>query len=169
MPLWDKVKQELDRAGQVAQDALDEGRIRLEAHRVRQLADRAAQTLGYAVYRARTAGTPVDDAELARHAAKVGEYESEATQLEAQLASVQHRWRSAGGRSAASGPDAPPRDDGGMGSPGPIDANPAPPASATTGLAPETATAPQVVEATTESTIDLDPWRPSPGSGPDRI
>ena len=56
MPLWDKVKQELDRAGQVAQDALDEGRIRLEAHRARQMADKAAEALGYAVYRARQGG-----------------------------------------------------------------------------------------------------------------
>jgi hypothetical protein len=169
MPLWDKVKQELDRAGQVAQDALDEGRIRLEAHRVRQLADRAAQTLGYAMYRARMAGTLLDDAELARHAAKVGEYEGEATRLEEQLATIQNRWRSAGGRSSGSGPDAPPSDDGGLGRPAPIDPNPAPPASATTGPAPETATAPQVVEATTEPTIDLDPWRPSSSSGPGRV
>lgn len=169
MPLWDKVKQELDRAGQVAQDALDEGRIRLEAHRVRQLADRAAQTLGYAVYRAHAAGTPLDDAELARHAAKVDEYEGEATRLEAQLATVQNRWRSAGGRGPDGGPDAPPSGGGGMGNPDPLDPTPAPPASATTGLAPETATSPQVVEATTEPTIDLDPWRPSNPSGPDRI
>ncbi len=60
MPLWDKVKQELDRAGQVAQDAIDEGRIRLEVQRARRLADRAAQVLGYAVHRARQGGTALD-------------------------------------------------------------------------------------------------------------
>ena len=52
MPIWDKLKTELDRAGKAAQTALDEGKMRLEAFRVRQLADKAAQALGYAVYRA---------------------------------------------------------------------------------------------------------------------
>lgn len=55
-PLWNKVKQELDRAGRVAQTALDEGRLRLEGMRARQRADRAAQALGYAIYHARSRG-----------------------------------------------------------------------------------------------------------------
>lgn len=53
MALWDRVKTELDRAGRVAQQAFDEGRLRLEMLRVRRSADSAAQRLGYAVYRAR--------------------------------------------------------------------------------------------------------------------
>ena len=53
MALWDRVKTELDRAGRVAQEAFDEGRLRLEMLRARRQADSAAQRLGYGVYRAR--------------------------------------------------------------------------------------------------------------------
>ena len=56
MAIWDKLRTELDRAGKVAQDALDEGKTRLEAFRARQQADKAAQALGYAVFRAHRPG-----------------------------------------------------------------------------------------------------------------
>jgi hypothetical protein len=59
MALWDRVRSELDRAGRVAQQAFDEGRLRLEMLRVRRHADSAAQRLGYAVYRARREGRDV--------------------------------------------------------------------------------------------------------------
>ena len=85
MPLWDKLKQELDRAGTVAKGALDEGKIRLEAFRVRQLADKAAQTLGYAVYRARAAGGELDADSYARLAAALSAHEAEVKRLEDQL------------------------------------------------------------------------------------
>jgi hypothetical protein len=88
MALWDKVKHELDRAGRVAQDALDEGKLRLEAHRLRQLADKAAQHLGYAVYRARQSGTALAEAELARYAETLHGHEAEAARLEAKLAEM---------------------------------------------------------------------------------
>ena len=91
MPIWDKVKQELDRAGRVAQDALDEGRVRLEAFRARQHADRAAQALGYALFRARTAGSDLDAAAYERLSATLARHESEATRLEAQLEAIQGR------------------------------------------------------------------------------
>src|SRR3982751_2042141 len=93
MPLWDKVKQELDRAGRVAQDALDEGRIRLEAFRARQHADRAAQALGYALFRARTGGSDLDAQAYERLSATLGRHEAEATRLEAQLDDIQGRRR----------------------------------------------------------------------------
>jgi hypothetical protein len=85
MPLWDKLKQELDRAGKVAQGALDEGKLRLEVFRVRQLADKAAQTLGYAVYRARATGAELDADSYARLAAALQAHETEASKLERQL------------------------------------------------------------------------------------
>ena len=87
MPLWDKVKQELDRAGRVAQEALDEGRIRLEALRARQMADKAAERLGYAVHRARAAGGSVEGEEIAA----LAEHEAEATRLDAELAVITRR------------------------------------------------------------------------------
>ncbi len=91
MPIWDKVKQELDRAGRVAQDALDEGRIRLDAFRARQHADKAAETLGYAVFRARSAGSDLDAPTYERMSATLAQHEAEATRLEAQLDAIQGR------------------------------------------------------------------------------
>jgi hypothetical protein len=93
MPIWDKVKQELDRAGRVAQDALDEGRVRLEAFRARQHADRAAQALGYALFRARTAGSDLDAQAYERLSATLARHEAEATKLEGQLDDIQGRRR----------------------------------------------------------------------------
>jgi hypothetical protein len=90
MPLWDKVKEELDRAGRVAQEALDEGRIRVELLRSRQLADKAAQRLGYAVAKARGAGGS-DEAEVDRLHAALVEHEAEADRLQAQLDLITRR------------------------------------------------------------------------------
>jgi hypothetical protein len=86
MAIWDKLKTELDRAGKVAQGALDEGKTRLEAFRARQLADKAAQALGYAVFRARQAGTEVDWATLQRLVNALAEKEAEVHRLEKELA-----------------------------------------------------------------------------------
>jgi hypothetical protein len=85
MPLWDKLKSELDRAGRAAQSALDEGRIQLDAFRARQRMDKAAQTLGYAVYRARTAGTDLDAESYERLSAELAAKEADVTRLEAEL------------------------------------------------------------------------------------
>ena len=85
MPLWNRVKQELDRAGKVAQDALDEGKIRLEAFRSRQLADKAAQALGYALYHARAGGADLDAESYERLRETLSRHETEANRLETQL------------------------------------------------------------------------------------
>lgn len=77
MPLWNKLKQELDRAGQVAQEAIDEGRDRLDAFRARQLADKAAQALGYAVYHARQKGTELDPDTYSRLASTIAAHEAD--------------------------------------------------------------------------------------------
>ena len=85
MAIWDKLKTELDRAGKAAQSALDEGKVRLEAFRTRQLADKAAQALGYAVYRAKQSGGEIDPESYARLSATLATHETEATKLEQQL------------------------------------------------------------------------------------
>ena len=82
MAIWDKLKTELDRAGKAAQNALDEGKIRLEAFRIRQLADKAAQALGYAVYRAKQSGAELDAETYARLTATLATHETEAARLE---------------------------------------------------------------------------------------
>ena len=65
--------------------ALDEGKVRLEAFRTRQLADKAAQALGYAVYRAKQSGAELDPETYARLSATLATHETEAARLEQQL------------------------------------------------------------------------------------
>jgi hypothetical protein len=84
MPLWDKLKNELDRAGKAAAQAIDEGKGRLDAFRARQLADKAAESLGYAVFRAREAGQDLDSDTYARLATSLREREAEVKRLEEQ-------------------------------------------------------------------------------------
>jgi len=96
MALIDRLKQELDRAGKAAQDAFDDGKTRLEAFRTRQLADKAAQALGYAVYRARQAGQEVDTDSYARLSSALAAHEAEATKLEQQLREMAGKGRGAG-------------------------------------------------------------------------
>ena len=102
MALWDKLKTELDRAGKVAQGAIDEGKVRLDAFRVRQLADKAAQALGYAVYRARQQNQELDADTYARLSSTLAAHEAEASRYEAQLADL------AGKRTSTSDPSTPP-------------------------------------------------------------
>jgi len=85
MALIDRLKQELDRAGKAAQDAFDDGKTRLEAFRTRQLADKAAQALGYAVYRARKNGGEIDAATYDRLKGTLETHDTEAARLEAEI------------------------------------------------------------------------------------
>jgi hypothetical protein len=85
MALLDRLKQELDRAGKVAQDAFDDGKTRLEAFRTRQLADKAAQALGYAAFRAKKGGRDLDAATYDRLAATLETHDAEAARLEADI------------------------------------------------------------------------------------
>lgn len=85
MALFDKLKEELDRAGKAAQGAFDEGKIRLEAFRTRQLADKAAQALGYAVFRAKQSGSEIDPDTYARLSATLATHDAEAARYEGEL------------------------------------------------------------------------------------
>lgn len=82
MALLDKLRQELDRAGRSAQRAFDEGRLRLELYRARQSADKFAQRLGYAVFRAKREGNEVAAEELTAHMNNLTAAEAEVTRLE---------------------------------------------------------------------------------------
>src|SRR5213078_4672518 len=85
MAILDRLKQELDRAGKAAQDAFDDGKTRLEAFRTRQFADKAAQSLGYAVYRARKGGADLDAATYERLRGTLETHDTEAARLEAEI------------------------------------------------------------------------------------
>jgi len=100
MALWNRLRQELDRAGRVAQYAFDEGRLRLDLHRSRQSADRFAQRLGYAVYRARQGGADLTADAYAAHASNIAAAEAEIARFEA-LAAEAAKKRRTGGASEA--------------------------------------------------------------------
>lgn len=103
MSMWDKLQKELDRVGESAKDVLDEGKLRIELFRVRQLADRAAEALGYAVHRARRDGTELDAETMGRLDGALAKHEAEATRIEAELARIRARET---GEPAAAGADA---------------------------------------------------------------
>ena len=86
MAIWNTLKRELDRAGQAAQGALDEGKLRLESHRAKQRAESAAASLGFAVYRARVAGGELDAERYSLLAAMLAAAESEVGRLEREIA-----------------------------------------------------------------------------------
>lgn len=98
MAIWDKVKQGIDKAGKAAQDVFDEGKLRLDAYRAREQADKAAEALGYAVFRALEAGGELDADARARLMDALRSKDSEARRMEADLAAAK----------AAAGTDAPP-------------------------------------------------------------
>jgi len=103
MPIWDKLKSELDRAGRAAQTALDEGRIQLEAMRARQKMDKAAQDLGYAYYRARVANTELAPDSYASLSSEFAAAEAEVNRLEGQLREI----RASRGATVETGPTPP--------------------------------------------------------------
>jgi hypothetical protein len=88
MAIWDTLKRELDKAGQAAQGALDEGKLRLELHRAKQRADEAAASLGFAVYRARAAGGELEAERYAALAANIITAEAEIARVERDLDAV---------------------------------------------------------------------------------
>ena len=88
MAIWNTLKRELDKAGQVAQGALDEGKLRLESHRAKQRAEAAAASLGFAVYRARAAGGDLETERYTLHAASIASAEAEVERIEHQIAEL---------------------------------------------------------------------------------
>ncbi len=85
MAIWDKVKQGIDKAGKAAQDVFDEGKLRLDAYRAREQADKAAEALGYAVFRAADAGGELDVDARNRLMEALRSREAEARRLEKEL------------------------------------------------------------------------------------
>ncbi len=86
MAIWDKVKESIDKAGKAAQDVFDEGKLRLDAYRAREQADKAAEALGYAVFRAWENNAELDADARERLASALRQREAEARKLEQELA-----------------------------------------------------------------------------------
>jgi len=92
MALWDRLKDGIDKVERVASDALDEGKTRLDARKARQTADKAAEALGFAVFRAWEQGRELDATSLDRLARALRDHELEALRLE-QAAGAAAEWR----------------------------------------------------------------------------
>lgn len=88
MALWNKVQAELGKAGKVARAVVDEGKLRLDAYRSREQADKAAEALGYALFRAEDAGGALDPELRDRLMRTLRERDLEARRLEAQVADL---------------------------------------------------------------------------------
>jgi len=104
MALWDKVKQGIDKAGKAAQDAFDEGKLRLDAYRAREQADKAAEALGYALFRAAEAGGELDANARQRLMAALRARDEDARRLETELANERARTAAQGSPGATAGP-----------------------------------------------------------------
>jgi hypothetical protein len=96
MALWNSLKRELEKAGQVAQGAMDEGKLRLESHRAKQRAEEAAASLGFAIYRARLEGRELETERYTVLAQNIAAAEAEQTRLEAEIALAAARRRESG-------------------------------------------------------------------------
>ena len=104
MAIWDKVKEGIDKAGKAAQDVFDEGRLRIDSYRAREQADKAAEALGYAVFRAWENNAELDADARERLAGALRTRETEARKLETELAEA----RASGAADAAPATEAPP-------------------------------------------------------------
>ena len=118
MSLIDRFAAGLETLGKKANQALDEGKLRVELSRVRRRMDAAARDLGYLTYRQAkgTAAAPGDVEGLTR---RIAEGEEAAGRIEAQIAEVKRRGApgapSGDGRAAppsGEGPAAPPPGEG---------------------------------------------------------
>ncbi|MEP6833441.1 MAG: hypothetical protein ABJB74_08600 [Gemmatimonas sp.] len=120
MSIWDKVKDGIDKAGKAAQDAIDDGKTRIEAYRAREQADKAAEAFGYAVFRAADLGKEIEPDSKERLMQSLREYDREARRLETKLADEN-----------SAKPDAPPSPPDAASAPAePVPPAPAPEASA---------------------------------------
>jgi hypothetical protein len=82
MGIWDKVSKGIDKTVEVTGSAIDEGKQRVQAYQARQRADKKAEALGYAVARAKAAGTEMDPAALATLVDAANAADAEAAALE---------------------------------------------------------------------------------------
>lgn len=93
MGWFEQLQSEIDRAGEAAKSALDEGKLRMELHRARRRADEAAEALGYATHRAGRDGASMDaEAKDRLHATLTGHLE-EVERIEADLKEIREKHR----------------------------------------------------------------------------
>ncbi len=87
MSLMDRVAAGLETLGRKANQALDEGKLRMELMRTRRRMDSAARTLGYLTYR-QGKGEPPPQAEVEALSKRIAEGEAEVARLEAEITAL---------------------------------------------------------------------------------
>ncbi len=97
MSLFDRFAAGLETLGKKANQALDEGKLRVELARVRRRMDAAARDLGYVTYR-QAKGTPPAPGDVESLTRRIAEGEEAAARLEAQIAEVKRRGTPAAAR-----------------------------------------------------------------------
>lgn len=110
MSLFDRFAAGLETLGKKANQALDEGKLRVELARVRRRMDAAARDLGYVTYR-QAKGTPPAPGDVESLTRRIAEGEEAAARLEAQIAEVKRRGTPATAGGAAQGDAGPAADD----------------------------------------------------------
>ncbi len=107
MNIWDKVRDGIDKAGKAAQDVFDEGKLRIDLYKAREQADKAAQALGYAVFRAAESGHELESTSRDQLMTALRDREAVTTRLEAEIKAAKEAEsaRANGGGTASSSSD----------------------------------------------------------------
>ena len=108
MSLFDRFTAGIETLGKKANQALDEGKLRVELVRVRRRMDHAARDLGYLTYR-QAKGTQAAPADVEALTRRIADAESAAARIEAEIEQVKRR-----SDTAAAAPAAPVAPDGGV-------------------------------------------------------
>jgi len=106
MSLMDRFAAGLETLGRKANQALDEGKLRMELLRARRRLDHAARALGYITYR-QSRGEPAPPAEVESLTRRMAEAEEEAARFEAQIAALKGRGTAPPPAASAPVPEAP--------------------------------------------------------------
>ncbi|HTT69206.1 MAG TPA: hypothetical protein VMF70_14375 [Gemmatimonadales bacterium] len=104
MKLIDRLAAGLETLGKKANQALDEGKLRVELMKARRRMDAAARELGYLTYR-QAKGTQAPQTDVEALTQRIAEAEAAAARIEAQIAQL--RPQPAGGAASASPPAGP--------------------------------------------------------------
>jgi 50S ribosomal subunit-associated GTPase HflX len=100
MSLIDRVAAGLETLGKKANQALDEGKLRVELARVRRRMDGAARDLGYLTYR-QAKGTPPAPGDVESLTRRIAEAETAAARIEADIEQVKQRGKGAAATASA--------------------------------------------------------------------
>ena len=87
MSIFDRFTAGLDTLGRKANQALDEGKVRVDLVRIRRRKDNAARDLGYLVYRQTKGATPAEG-EAEGLTRRIAETEAEIERLEARVREI---------------------------------------------------------------------------------